>query len=886
MGEVYEADDQALGARVALKLLRTELAADAAAEERLKREIQLAREVTHRNVCRIFDLVHYRILDEAGFERTTLGLTMELLRGETLAERLARDGPIATAAALPLARQMAAALHAAHLAGVVHRDFKSSNVMLVPTADGDRVVVTDFGVALPAPERREGTKPLTGEDAVVGTAEYMAPEQARGEEITAASDIYAFGVVLFEMVTGQRPHTGATPMATLMERARVGPRSPRTLVGDIDPLWDRVITRCLAREPADRFASAAEVVAALTDSSVSQFFELEEGLALGGTTGFDAVRVAPRSRWWRHIVPALGATAAGAAVVGLLWVGRVDRPPPNAGAAVPVQLTTWPALEVDPDVSPDGARVAFAANRFGTFEIWTCEMADPQREVQLTDDRRQNFQPAYSPDGETIAYASHGRGGIWLLPAGGGEPRRLTDVGSHPAWSPDGRWIAYQSDTTAVLSANAVHAMPPSTLWIVPSEGGEPQQVTRAGSPAGGHGAPAWTADGRRLVFTTSDRRWSHLYTVTVDGNDLVPLVTDVPVALDPVVGADGKDLYYAAVGSDERYAVWRLPLDPNTGAAAGSAVFVLSPGLAGIRHFDLSTDGSQMVHSAFTTTSNLCAIDLSPTTYDPVGEPRPLTTGSARSSRPAFSPDGRLLAFDHWRVGADQDIWILAQAGGEPQRVTTAPGADTRASWWPDGSAVVFMSEREGGGGLWLRELDSGRVRRLASHESSVDWVRLSPDGRRIAYHASRDGATNLWISEVDGSNSRQLTFDREVMGYPSWSPDGHSLTFEMKRGDDDHVMVLDLDGAEPIQLTFEPGKSWPYDFSPDGDKVAFARLRNGYWNVWWVSRSTLEQRQLTSFEDLGGYVRYPAWSPTGDRIVFERAQTTGDLWLVAELR
>ena len=884
MGEVYEVQDQALGTRVALKLLRSEYAGNDEAIERLKREIHLAREVTHRNVCRIFDLVNCHIPQKDAAPRVVLGLTMELLKGETLAERLQHSGKMSPDEALPLVFQMAAALDAAHSVGVVHRDFKCSNVMLVKGVNDDeeRVVVTDFGVARPVPARRGSSSPITTANMVVGTADYMAPEQAEGADVTPASDIYALGVVMFEMVTGSRPHTGSTPLAVLMQRAKAGPRSPRDLVPDLAPLWDEVITRCLAREPSDRFASAAEVAAVLSDSTLSQVFPVNESTAPTGPTRDLPAATRPRLRWWRSPWLAIGVVSV---VAGLSFLGlwsrnrRIEQP---IGPPVTRQLTTWATLEIDPDISPDDRLVVFSANRDGRFELFTREIDDPHRTVQLTDDGEQNFQPTFSPDGSTIAYASHGRGGVWLLPAAGGTPQRITDFGSHPSWSPDGQSIAFQSDAAAVLSANAVHAMPPSTLWVIDVDGKTPRQITQAGQPNGGHGAPVWAANGSRLVFTASDRRWSRIYSVAHDGSDLKALVTGVSVAVDPAITDDGRSLYYTAVGDDERYGVWRLEIDPETTAAQGQPECLLSPGIAGVRNIALSRGGTRIVHSAMVTTSNLWYAVLSQQTFDPVGRPTALTTGSGRYSRPAFSPDGRWVAFDSWQVGADQDIWILPTSGGKPQRITTSPSPDTRAGWWPDGSALVFMSGRDGCNDLWRRSVESGEVRRIASFAEDVDWIRLSPDGQRLAYHATRDGATNIWTASSDGSHRRQLTFDREVMGYPTWSPDSRSLAFEMKRGDDDHVMVLDLTGGEPKQLTFEPGKSWPYDFSPDGDKVVFARLRNGLWNIWWVSRSTLEQNQLTHFDDLNGYVRYPAWAPTGDRVVFERAQSTGDLWLV----
>jgi tetratricopeptide (TPR) repeat protein/tRNA A-37 threonylcarbamoyl transferase component Bud32 len=269
MGEVYEANDLELRQRVALKTVRPEIALDQQAIERFKREIRIAREVTHPNVCRIFDLGHHRRApsgDEIAF------LTMELLAGETLAERLCRTGRMSTAEALPLATQIAAGLGAAHRAGIVHRDLKASNVILVPSAEGQqttRAVVTDFGLARASAASDRLTELSTASGGIAGTPAYMAPEQVEGGEVTAASDIYSLGIVLYEMVTGALPFVADTPLSTAVKRLREAPPSPHSLVPELDFKWDAAILRCLERNPADRFASAGDVVKALGGETVT-----------------------------------------------------------------------------------------------------------------------------------------------------------------------------------------------------------------------------------------------------------------------------------------------------------------------------------------------------------------------------------------------------------------------------------------------------------------------------------------------------------------------------------------------------------------------------------------------------------------------------------------
>ncbi|MFL5347080.1 MAG: protein kinase domain-containing protein [Hyalangium sp.] len=267
-GEVYAVEDTALRERVALKTIRMELASRPDVLKRFKDELRLARRVTHPNVCRVFDLGEHRGELELGRQSQPVTfLTMEMLEGETLHEYVARNGRIPPAQLLPLAEQMASALDAAHEAQIVHRDFKSSNVVLLqsrPSSTYARVVVTDFGLALGMAWKDTSESWRGG---FIGTPSYMAPEQVRGEAVSPASDIYSFGVVLYEMATGRLPFIAETVMATALQRLQGPPPPPRTWAPELEPHWDQVLLRCLAQSPRERFATASEVVDALRGKS-------------------------------------------------------------------------------------------------------------------------------------------------------------------------------------------------------------------------------------------------------------------------------------------------------------------------------------------------------------------------------------------------------------------------------------------------------------------------------------------------------------------------------------------------------------------------------------------------------------------------------------------
>ncbi|MEA2560689.1 MAG: eukaryotic-like serine/threonine-protein kinase [Acidobacteriota bacterium] len=310
MGEVYEAEDLELGERVAVKALRPDIARDERLLLRFKKEILLAHRVTHPNVCRTFDLVYHEVPSSEGGRRVFL--TMELLRGETLAERLARTGRMSTGEALPIVRHIAAALDAAHTAGIVHRDLKTANVFLVSSPAGDRAVVTDFGLAWS--DDPSASPSLTHAGELLGSPAYMAPEQVRGDASSSSTDVYALGVVLYEMVTGELPFLGESAFSTALKRLQEAPPSPRRLVPDLDPVWERVILRCLERKPEDRYSRGGDVAGAL-----------EPGQEV-------PVRRGPL-RWI-----AAGALALLAVIAGLALLASRDKPP--------VALVTRPAVAV------------------------------------------------------------------------------------------------------------------------------------------------------------------------------------------------------------------------------------------------------------------------------------------------------------------------------------------------------------------------------------------------------------------------------------------------------------------------------------------------------------------------------------------------------------
>ena len=371
---------------------------------------------------------------------------------------------------------------------------------------------------------------------------------------------------------------------------------------------------------------------------------------------------------------------------------------------------------------------------------------------------------------------------------------------------------------------------------------------------------------------------------MAVSGDDPILMTGEPTTGFDPTYAADGRSIYFSA-RSREVNALWQLPVSRRSGRPTGPAVQVKNLGLASIRQLATSVDGSRMAYAAIKTISNLWSLPIDPESASPAGAPMPLTHGTGRNNRPAFSPDGRRIAFDRWQHGLNVAVWMMDAGGGDMRQITVDPWSQTQPGWFPSGLRLGFQSRQDGRRTFASTDLESGRQEILAELDADVDWARLSPDGSRLAFHSRGRGlGVNLWLLDLEDGGRRQLTQTDELMGFPCWSPDGRWLAFQSKQGGDSHLMVMAGNGGEPVQLTSEAGQNWPFSFSPDSERVAFAALRDGEWNLWWVSRRTGEQRRLTSAPRLGTYVRYPAWSPLGDRIVYELAETAGDIWLVGD--
>ena len=536
MGKVYRAEDTKLQRDVALKILPVQTNSNEN-RARFLREARSAAALDHPNICAIH---------EVGEQNGISYIAMQHIEGETLDARVKR-GELSYDEVLSISIQVADALSSAHARNIIHRDIKPANLILTKRGD---VKVLDFGlskVMIAATESGSETKTkplLTLPGLILGTVPYMSPEQARGHEVDARSDIWSLGVVIYELITHRLPFDDQSNTDTL---AAIVIRDPARLTRDnsaVPQELQRIVSKMLRKNPDERYQTAKDVLIDLqalrkqleTDANPSRTTTVSTG-SQTKTFAFTKSAILITS-----LVVLLIATAF-YIYSRVAFVPRASEKPELQGVT---QVTTWSGLVIFPSLWPDGNAIAYSSAHNGGFEIYVRPITAGARETQLTNDGQANFQPAWSPDSQHIAYYAKKGGGIWVVPASDGKAKQVSQYGSSPAWSRDGTLLAFQSDPVTSLGAQAAPSQPPSTIWVVPANGSSaPTQITQVGHPAGGHGAPSWSPDGKHIVLCVSDFGSSSIWTVTRDGSAATKVVN---YGYDPFYAPDGENIYYTTL--------------------------------------------------------------------------------------------------------------------------------------------------------------------------------------------------------------------------------------------------------------------------------------------------------------------------------------------------
>ncbi len=858
MGEVWRAHDSKLERDVALKLLPAAFVADADRLARFEREAKLLAQLNHPSIAQIYGI------ETSGDSHA---LVMELVEGPTLADRL-EPGSLPLAESLSIARQIAEALEEAHEKGIIHRDLKPQNVKA--SIEG-KVKVLDFGLAKAMDPGTAGgsASPLgspsllhsptltsagTELGVILGTAAYMSPEQAKGVAVDKRADIWSFGVILFEMLSGRR----------LFHADSVAETLALVLARDLDlsglpestPAWlERLVARCLERDPKLRLRDIGEARVALARGTDT---EPAAAVAEVAPRKFSLGRIAP----WALALVALGAAAG--------WLAR--RPVAAETESVPKfalrRLTELPGPESHPDLSPDGRQLVYTSAASGNPDLYLLRVGGG-RAINLTADSPvADEQAAFSPDGEAIVFRSErDGGGLFLMGATGESVRRLTDAGFDPAWSPDGKSVAYSLE--GVVSPYARDAV--AELWIVDVATGEKRRRL-----PGDAVQPAWSPDGGHLAYWANSSGQRDLWTVGAESGEPVAVTADLATDWSPEWSPDGRWLYFSSDRAGGMN-LFRVAIDAATGAAAGAPEQVTtSVGNLGYARF--AADGQRMVAAAYER-----RVDLELYRLDPEAEPplQPLRTLRPRALHWCnLSPDAEWLACA--TLGAPEDLVLLRADGSELRRLTDDVHKDRHARWSPDGERLLLMSTRAGGWDYWTLRADGSELRRL-TEIGEVAGAAWSADGREVTVKMQTGP-----IYQVDAArlatpeSARPLAMPAALTGFsPSaWSPSGRYLA------------GAEIDALwQALSVGFLDPASGVYN------KSDLPIAGDGYWAVGgWLADSrrfiALGSRQLAlvdaetgrwrSLAPIEGAGRIASLSRDGRTMLIEVESVDGDVWLL----
>ena len=839
MGQVYQATDTKLDREVALKVLPQAFTDAPDRLARFEREAKVLASLNHPNIGHIYGL------EEAEGQKA---LVLELVEGPTLADRIAQ-GPIPLDEALPIARQIAEALEAAHEQGVIHRDLKPANVKVRP--DG-MVKVLDFGLAK-AFEPEAGsvsasmsptislTAAATQMGMVIGTAAYMAPEQASGKVVDKRADVWAFGVVLYEMLTGTRPFTGDDVSKTL---ARVIDREPdwSTLPTEMPPVLGTFLRGCLEKNPKQRVHDVAD-----------------ERLAMEGTfettvSGPREPTVAPELQVWQRPIP-LALTGLALLAIGgfAVWIFKPPPQQPVTRLAISVPPSVPVSLDpVDTEValSPDGTRVVYRGGQDATGQLYVRGI-DQLEAIPLRGSEGAESQ-FLSPDGSWVAFQAGPDGPLLKVSILGGPPVTITELQDNL------RGASWGADDVIIFGTAS-----PAGLMRVSGAGGDPEAITTPENTT--HKWPDILPDGAGVLFTIDQGPEM--------GNEDIALL-DLDTGEHRVITPGGSHAKYSPTGHIV-YGVDRtlraVAFDLDTLNVTGDPVPVVEDVLmksGGAVSFDLSDTGSLVYVSEGAAGASEARTLI---WVDRDGREEELTAPPAAYESPRVSPDGRYVAVEV-RDTANFDVMVYDLERDTPTRLTFDPANDAFPLWSPDGRRVLFSSDRDGVLNIYSKAADgTGPAERLTtsdSLQSATSWSgdgrslvisettdisvlspgtesvteglietefvetypEVSPDGRWIAYMSNESGQFEVYVRPFPNVDDGRWQISRDGGVSPVWAPDGQELFFRSPGTGALDMMVAPV-GTEP---TFSPGnpevlfaapyrgpatnRARPWDVAPDG--------------------------------------------------------------------
>lgn len=801
MGEVYRGRDSKLGRDVALKVLPEIFARDPERMGRFAREAQVLASLNHPHIAAVY-----------GFEDSgsTRALVMELVEGPTLADQI-RQAPIPLSEVLPIARQISDALEYAHERGIVHRDLKPANIKITP--DG-AVKLLDFGLAKaldlqPTPDGDIATSPTftnlaTQAGVLLGTPAYMSPEQTKGRGVDRRTDIWAFGCVLFEMLTGKMAFSGESVTDTIAEIIKSEPDWSLLPAATPKPIR-LLVQRCLKKDAKQRLQAIGE--ARITIDEVLSGKE-----EVPPTQAFIPLR-------GRTVVPWIVGFAIGAVLAagGALWLMR------SSAASVEMHfsaVTNFAGVQAEPALSPDGRSVAFVSNRDGHYNIYVGLIRGGEL-VQITHGSSMTSHPAWSPDGSTLAYAQLNDSGtmdIWEVSALGGTPHKVILNATDPAWTPDGYSLLYEN-------------LADSAIWISGSAGENSRLLVHMDSKYFCT-QPRLSPDGKMIAFAArAGGPYGELGVADFNTGRVRLLTHDGALVLSPAWSPDSRSIYFSS-SRGGTLNIWKI-------GAQGAGLRQVTAGEGDDAELDVSNDGKRLVFATLRMNIGLSQLD----TQARAGEAsvKILTTDPARNQfGPAYSLDGSHIAFFTNLKGVEYESIGLANADG---RNATQLVRDSRLNifprWSPDGTHIVYLSATSEASEYRSVAISGGAPQTIVPPNvaKGITVVDVGRDGRLLYQKDTGE------VQAFDPHDGTTVTLGKlpPVMGYLRWSADGKSVAYSLwsQKGNDpnDGVWVSDFKSA-PRQLF--RGWACGYSFAADSkDNIFFLKgkgdLNGEIWKAKW---------------------------------------------------
>jgi Tol biopolymer transport system component len=799
MGEVFLAEDTQLDRLVAVKLLPAEFTSNAERVRRFIREAKSASALNHPNILTIHEIGQVQTETDGLYFIVT-----EYVDGQTLRERMSA-GKIPLDVALDMAIQVAGALAVAHEAGIIHRDIKPENLMI--RRDG-YVKLLDFGLAKLAEEAQVG-KPLalsTEPGRVMGTAQYMSPEQARGLTVDARTDVFSLGVVLYEIIAGRAPFVGVNAIEVMGAILNQEPAPLRPLLAAPGPAADeleRIVAKALNKDRNERYQTSNDFLLDLKKSKIE----------LDALTSVSGAKLIPGdgAREKRRVAGRLAAIllAAGAAIGVAVYYAFDRSPAPAPVRPIIVPFSSLPGRESDPDFSPDGNQLAFTwdGGENGQVDVYV-KLIGAGPPLRLTQDPANEASPVWAPDGRSIAFIRSGQTGdtLLIIPSLGG-PERKVFTNNGPLysvnWSPDGKWLAVADGGGGGIAMISV-------------ETGEKRMVTKQPAPSYDL-RPAFSPDGRQLAFVRDNGK---IYLTAVTGGGEKKLAADIGLITRLAWTADRGEIIFDS-GLTGNWTLWRMPSSGGEPEALFSEREVYSlPAISRTgrqvaiveRHYD--TDIRRLQLPTAIPTSDNASVSMSGRSGGRIeikGEAMSrFITSQRQEENPQFSPDGKKIAFVSNRSGS-LDLWVCASDGGSPRQLTQA-GEATAGSprWSPDSRRLVYDSNLDAHGDLFMIDAEGGAPRRLTTESSSDILPNWSRDGAWIYFCSDRGGNRQIWKMPSAGGPASQLT--RKGGFEAVEAPDGKTLYYS--KGYTDGLWTVPSTGGEehPVAELAEAGywRSW----------------------------------------------------------------------------